>query len=100
MVTLVGIKLVFIGMQIIFSTSEINSEIAQTEIFVAAKMPYFVTSRHSLHQKYACSVDIDLSEQYNGHICLLRDVNERYSSKTPYLCINVWNATWNVKYCV
>ena len=37
MVTLVGIKLVFIGMQIIFSTSEINSEIAQMEIFVAAK---------------------------------------------------------------
>ena len=68
MVTLVGIKLVFIGMQIIFSTSEINSEIAQMEIFVAAKMPYFVTSRHSLHQKYACSVDIDLSEQYNGHM--------------------------------
>ena len=62
MVTLVGIKLVFIGMQIIFSTSEINSEIEQMEIFVAAKMPYFVTSRHSLHQKYACSVDIDLSQ--------------------------------------
>ena len=96
MVTLVGIKLVFIGMQIIFSTSEINSEIEQMEIFVAAKMPYFVTSRHLLHQKYACSVDIDLSEQYNGHC----DVNERYSSKTPYLCINLWNATWNVKHCI
>ena len=32
MVTLVGIKLVFISMQIIFSTSEINSEIEQMEI--------------------------------------------------------------------
>ena len=53
MVTLVGIKLVFIGMQIIFSTSEINSENEQMEIFVAAKMPYF-TSHHLLHQKYAC----------------------------------------------
>ena len=67
MVTLVGIKLVFIGMQIIFSTSEINGEIEQMEIFVAAKMPYF-TSRHLLHQKYACSVDIDLSKQYNDRI--------------------------------
>ena len=68
MVTLVGIKLVFIGMQIIFATSEINGEMEQMEIFVAAKMPYSVTSRHLLHQKYACSVDIDLSKQYDDHM--------------------------------
>ena len=37
MVTLVGIKLVFIGMQIIFSTSEINSEIAQMENLLQQK---------------------------------------------------------------
>ena len=68
MVTLVGIKLFFISMQIILSTSEINNEIEQMEAFVATKIPYCVTARHLLHQKYARSVDIDLSEHYNGHM--------------------------------
>ena len=68
MVTLVGIKLFFVSMQIILSTSEINNEIEQIETFVATKTPYCVTSRHLYYIRNTHALLTYLSEHYNGHM--------------------------------